>query len=372
MELEQTQSLGSNFLAREQLPALLQALMDQGYRCIGPHVRDGVVVFDDLQSTTQLPQGFIDKQQPGNYRLELTDSPRCFAWANGPQALKPLLFKARETLWRASRIDGRLTFEEVSVNTGPTAVIGLRPCDLAALKLQDAHFLETEAPDPYYRARREQLLLIAVNCSFPAATCFCHSTGDGPVAKGAYDLVLTELDDGYLVAAGSDRGKTILTALPLDEARPAQHQAAGQELRDAAERQQRRISSQDIRASLFASLDHARWDDVAQRCLSCGNCTSVCPSCFCYSEADDTALDVQHSEHYRQWDSCFTHGHSYIHGQVVHAGTRERYRQWLTHKFGSWYDQYGRSGCVGCGRCLTWCPVGIDLTEEIEVICDDH
>jgi len=372
MEHEQNKhAVDSQFLARDRLPLLLQVLVDLGYHCIGPHIKDGVVVYGELQSVDQLPSGFIDHQQPGQYRLSQTDSPRCFSWANGPQALKPLLFTPRETLWQVQRIDGRLQFTEVPVNPRATAVIGLRACDLAALRLQDAHFLKAENPDPYYRQRREQLLLIAVNCSFPAATCFCDSTGDGPVASTGYDLVLTELDDGYLLQAGSGRGDDILARLPLVHASREQLDSADRELQAAAARQVRRLPSRNLKDSLFARLEHARWDDVAGRCLSCGNCTSVCPTCFCYSEADESSMDGHSSEHYRQWDSCFTHGHSYIHGLVVHSGTRERYRQWLTHKLGSWHDQYGRSGCVGCGRCLTWCPVGIDITEEVEALCHE-
>ena len=364
-------SKGTRFLAREHLSSLLQILQDLGYHCLGPQVKDGVVVYDELHSPEQLPHGFIDHQQPGQYRLSRSDSPRCFSWATGPQALKPLLFTPRDTLWKVQRIDGRLQFTEVTVTPRPTAVIGVRACDLVALALQDAHFLKTQNPDPYYRQRREQLLLIAVNCAFPADTCFCASTGDGPAADRGYDLVLTEMDDGYLLASGSDRGEDIMQRLPLVDADHSRLHRAETELREAAERQPRGLPSRDLRDSLFSTLEHARWDDVAGRCLSCGNCTSVCPTCFCYSEADEPTLDGHSSEHYRQWDSCFTYGHSYIHGQVIHGGIRERYRQWLTHKLGGWHDQYGRSGCVGCGRCLTWCPVGIDLTEEVEALCHE-
>ena len=133
-------------------------------------------------------------------------------------------------------------------------------------------------------------------------------------------------------------------------------------MQEAAQQQTRSLPSHNLRDALFANLEHPRWEDVAERCLSCGNCTSVCPTCFCHSETDETALDGDHSLHARQWDSCFTQGHSYIHGMTIRADTRTRYRQWLTHKLGSWHDQYGRSGCVGCGRCIAWCPVGIDIT----------
>lgn len=358
------------FIQRNRFKQLLQTLQQADYRCIGPQLRDGAIVYDTLQSVDQLPAGWRDEQAPGRYRLEQHDSPRCFAWANGPQALKPLLFSPREVLWQVQRdATGRLTFAEVAASSERLAVIGVRACDLAALRLQDAHFLKPPYGDPHYRQRRSQLFLIAVNCTQPAATCFCASTGDGPRATDGFDLVLSELDDGYLIDAGTAAGEQLLQKLPVTKATPAQHRQVESEIDAAAQQQSRHLPGQNLQAALFANLDHPRWDDVAQRCLSCGNCTAVCPTCFCYSEQDEPALNGDSSEHYRQWDSCFNQGHSYIHGMVIRPETRTRYRQWLTHKLGSWHEQYGRSGCVGCGRCISWCPAGIDLTDEVAAIC---
>jgi ferredoxin len=362
-------STDSAFLLRRDLQRLLQALMDAGYQCLGPQVRDDAIVYERLTDVAQLPRGITDSQNPGEYRLHRTASPRCYAWAVGPQALKPLVFQPVETLWQVRRVDGRLTFEPHVPTPQPTAVLGVRACDLAALQLLDAHFLPSgQNTDDHYRQRRESLFLIAVDCSQPAATCFCHSTGDGPAAHRGYDIVMAELDDGYLLAPGSDRGAALMAGLPLQPLDPARIEDAEREQRRAEAAQQRRLDPEQGKA-LLDKLDHPRWDDVAERCLACGNCTAVCPTCFCFSEADEAALDGSSSEHYRQWDSCFSYGHSYIHGQVIHSGRRERYRQWLSHKVGNWHFQYGRSGCVGCGRCLTWCPVGIDITEEVAAIC---
>lgn len=360
-------------LAREQLSQLLEALQASGYRCVGPQLREGAIVYDDLDSIDQLPRGYRDAQSPGEYRLKEIRGKRNFAWANGPQALKPFIFTPQEVLWQA-RIDAarNITFGDVDTEIRPLAIIGARACDLAALKLQDAHFIEGPHPDPGYSSRREGLFLVAVNCTHPAATCFCVSTGDGPRATSGYDLVLSELDEHFLVESGSDKGESILAMLTTTRATQQSIDTAEQEIAAAAGKQTRTLPSRNLRDSLFANLDHARWDDVAQRCLSCGNCTSVCPTCFCYSENEQPSLDGQTSQHVREWDSCFTHGHSYIHGYLVRADTKTRYRQWLTHKLGSWHDQYGRSGCVGCGRCITWCPVGIDITAEATAICTEQ
>jgi len=366
-------SQGTAYLPRSQFQVLLDTLRDAGYRCAGPQVRDGAIIFDTIDAVDSLPQGMIEKQGPASYRIEATTHDRYFSWANGPQALKPFLFAAEETLWTVTRdADNHMDFTPVVPESEHIAIIGVRGCDLAALRLQDQHFLQGDYLDPYYGARRKGLFLVAVNCSHPANTCFCVSTGDGPKANDGYDLVLSELDDGFIVGYGSERGRVVYERLNLQAVTAEQQHIADEELILAGKSQQRSMPSTDVHAALFANLEHSHWDEVAERCLSCGNCTSVCPTCFCHAEIERPALDGEHSEHSRRWDSCFTQGHSYIHGVTIRADTRLRYRQWMTHKLGSWHEQYGRSGCVGCGRCITWCPAGIDITEEVAVICSSE
>jgi ferredoxin len=274
-------------------------------------------------------------------------------------------------MWRAEAGDrGELRFAETLPAVAPAAVIGVRGCDLAALQLQDQHFCYGRYADPYYNRRRRALFIVAVDCARPAATCFCASTGDGPAAASGFDLALAELDDGFLLRGKSDGGLALLEALPTVPASEEQLARAAHELEAAASSQTRALPGRNLKADLMTRLESRRWDEVANRCLACGNCTSVCPTCFCHSENDVPALDGSQSEHVRQWDSCFTPGHSYIHGWVIRDPTRLRYRQWLTHKLATWHDQYGRSGCVGCGRCISWCPVGIDLTVEARALLE--
>ncbi len=356
------------FLLREEFGRLIDALRDAGYDCVGPQVRDGAVVYERLDDVEQLPRGFTDEQAPGRYRLAHGGHERFFAWANGPHALKPLAFAPREVVWQAQRQEGGIAFEPVAPAVRPTAVLGVRACDLAALALQDAHFLRDDVTDGHYRARRESLFLVAVNCSHSAATCFCASTGDGPAVRAGYDLKLDELDEGFVVAAGSVRGADLLTQLPLQPAMPEQIGRAAEQTHAVAASQTRTIPAGNLYPALLEKLNSARWDEVASRCLSCGNCTSVCPTCFCHSLHDEASLDGERVEHVRQWDSCFTSGHSELHGIPVRGSTAFRYRQWLTHKLGSWHEQYGRSGCVGCGRCISWCPAGIDLSAEVTAL----
>ncbi|MCF7978847.1 MAG: 4Fe-4S dicluster domain-containing protein [Chromatiaceae bacterium] len=361
----------THFLPRQHLQTLLDQLDALGYRCIGPQVRDGTIVFDRLSDATALPVGIGAHQTPGRYRLEHQDHPRCFAWANGPQALKPLLFAPQERLWRTERDDaGRLSFTSEPQPMQRQAIIGVRACDLAALALQDAHFAGPRA-DPGYSRRRRDLLLVGVECGQPADTCFCASTGDGPAISTGADLALTELDTGFLVRASSEVGSALCDALPLRAPSDEERAQGAAEIDQARLSQRRSLPGRNLRESLFANLDHPRWDEVATRCLACGNCVAVCPTCFCSTEREQPSIDGSSSTHLRFWDSCFSAEHSYVHGRLLRPDTRTRYRQWLTHKLGSWHDQYGRSGCVGCGRCIAWCPVGIDLTAETNAICAD-
>lgn len=360
----------TGFLDRAQFTDLLEVVLAQGYRWLGPQLRDDAMVLAPLERVEQLPWGKGDRQVPGEYRIQDADPQRAFAWANGPQALKPLVFAPQETLWQVARdADGRLAFNTVTPEVPATAVLGVRACDLAALQLQDQHFLAEGREDAHYAARRRSLFLVAVNCTHPAATCFCASTGDGPAARAGYDLLLDELDDGYLVRAGSAAGARVMEQLPLQAADPAQQQLAQEATRQAAATQQRQLIPGNLHDRLLANLDHPRWNEVAERCLSCGNCTSVCPTCFCHRQDAQPTLDGRVSDQQRSWDSCFTADHSFVHGRSLRGDTRTRYRQWLTHKLGGWHVQYGRSGCVGCGRCISWCPVGIDITEEVHAVC---
>jgi len=363
------------FLKRESFQDLINSLKSDGYKTVGPKVKDSSIVYGEVHTITDFPLGVQDEQSPGRYKLIKTDNGRWFSWANGPQNLKPILFAPREHLWKATRKEkNKIEFTQVTPESEHIAVIGVRACDLAALELQDKHFLQMEYQDPYYKAHRENIFVIAVSCTHSAKTCFCVSTGDGPEVKTGFDLSLVELDNGFIITSGSERGKKILDRLDLHTA--AEQQLlnvlnARQQIENAAKKQKRTLPGRNLRNSLFEQLDHPQWQKIAERCLACGNCTSVCPTCFCHSEHEETTLDSKEISHYRQWSSCFTQEHSYMHGVVIRAETKMQYRQWLTHKLGSWHDQYGRSGCVGCGRCITWCPAGIDITEEAHAICGE-
>jgi len=360
------------FLALQDLPQILSALETSGYELIGPQVREGAIVYDHIQGIEDLPRGVETVQKPGSYKLVETTSQRYFSWANGPAALKPILYKARQALWEseqvAEAVDGGLVFKEVKPEPTPTAVIGVRPCDIAAMLIHDEHFLQSKIPDPYYQAEREVLFTVAVNCSQCAETCFCASTGDGPAVAAGYDLLLDELDDGFLVRAGSAKGEDILAKLPVSAANDDLIAVAEAQTEKAAANQKRFLIDENMHANLFSQLDNRRWQDIAERCLSCGNCTSVCPTCFCHRETETADISGTSTTHFREWSSCFNADHSVMHGHALRDSNELRYRQWMLHKLGSWIYQYGRAGCVGCGRCIAWCPAGIDFPAEANAI----
>lgn len=363
------------------LQPLVAALRAAGYRVIGPtmeragEVGGGTIVLAELDSASALPHGWGVELAPGGYRLRRREDRAAFGHAAGPQSWKPYLHPPREELCTVRRdAAGDLTVSEPDRDPPRYAFLGVRPCDLAAIGAQDR--VLGAGSGSRYAARRDRVLLIAVNCTEPGATCFCASTGSGPAAGAGHDLVLTELTDAdgaprYLAEAGTPAGEQLLAAVPHEPADPAQAASGKAAVAAAADRMGRSLPPADLHTLLAGAYDAARWQDVARRCLTCGNCTMVCPTCFCTTVADTTDLTGANAQRWEEWDSCFNVDFSYIHGGAVRDSASSRYRQWLTHKFGTWHDQFGQSGCVGCGRCIVWCPVGIDVTEELHALATE-
>ncbi|MFM7108854.1 MAG: 4Fe-4S dicluster domain-containing protein [Planctomycetaceae bacterium] len=372
-----------HWMPRAGLQALIDALAATGHRVVGPQVADGAVVIRDLADASRLPHGWLDEQDGGLYRLRHDPAAGTFDHVVGPHSLKNFLFPPRETLTRYDRVDGSWRETPATDDAPPLAVIGVRACDLAALAVQDRVFIRDDFLDEAYARRRGRLFVVAVNCRRAAATCFCHSTGTGPAVTGGFDLALTEVGDRLAVEIGSERGATTMidvaaraSLLPCSAADVAAARAVPRDLAARMHARQagaesprpRSLDTEGIRDLLFANLAHPRWQAVADRCLSCTNCTLVCPTCFCHSVDDVADLSGDHAARERRWASCFTLDHGRMHDGNARPTTASQYRQWLVHKFAGWIDQFGTSGCTGCGRCITWCPVGIDVTEEIAAI----
>lgn len=359
-------------LDREGLDALIAALAARGFTVIGPTLRDGAIVYDRIKDIDALPAGWTDRQEAGHYRLERRTDPALFGYAVGPQAWKRFLHPPEERLWRARRTEAGFALDAVPLPAERFAFIGVRACDLHAIAIQDRVFLGGAYRDPGYAARREGAFLVAVNCAVAGGTCFCTSMGSGPRADSGFDLALTELigpdRHDFLTVAGSEAGAALLATLPTRPAGAEAVAAAEAVSARTAASMGRQLDTAGLKERLQANPEHPRWDEAAARCLACANCTMVCPTCFCTSVSDHSDLAGSEAERVKRWDSCFTGDFSFIHGGPVRPGRTARYRQWLTHKLAHWIDQFGSSGCVGCGRCITWCPVGIDLTAEAAAI----
>jgi sulfhydrogenase subunit beta (sulfur reductase) len=361
-------------LPKGELDLLLADLRTEGYQTVGPRLQDEGIVYAQIEGLKDLPRGILSEQAPASYRMLQTGRERYFDFIPAAQSWKQFLFPPRHALFTARKegsTDHNTGTWKVQPNEAPApryALVGVRSCELAAIQIQDRVFLRSDFSDPIYRARREGLFILAVNCLHPNATCFCVSMGTGPRHHGSFDLCLTEMDDLFLVEIGSELGLSLLARRSYELPSAFIQTAANQALDLAASQMGRSMDTSDLPGLLTEHLDAERWNQVAKRCLSCANCTQVCPTCFCWDAVDQTDVAGKLTRRERVWDSCFNPTFSYVFGGNTRPNIRSRYRQWLTHKLGQWKGQFDVLGCVGCGRCITWCPVGIDLTEEVAAI----
>jgi ferredoxin len=358
----------------DALPALFAALRERGYTVVGPTVRDGAIVLAELASAAELPYGWGVDTEAGRYRLRRRPDQAAFGHSAGPQSWKNILHPPRAQLWSADRETGAAV---APPEERPRyALLGVRPCDVRAIGILDRVLVRGGHADPVYTGRRDGAFVVAVECTEPGAACFCASMGCGPGVETGFDLALTELVDGgdhrFVARAGTGAGAAVLAELPRREPDGSSPSRARAAVAEAATRMGRAMPAVDLPALIAGSRTSPHWDDVAERCLTCGNCTMVCPTCFCTTTEDVTDLTGDHAERWRVWDSCFSLDFTYMHGGEVRTSGQSRYRQWMSHKLGTWHDQFGSSGCVGCGRCVVWCPVGIDITQEAAALAALH
>jgi sulfhydrogenase subunit beta (sulfur reductase) len=355
-------------IPKASLQVVFDNLRAAGYLLVGPTVRDGAIVLEEIDQLDDLPLGWTDEQRPGHYRLKKTRDNHYFDYGVGPHSWKQFLHPPRLKLFSVEKNNGNWTIRPPQEPPPRYAFIGVRACDLAAIAIQDRALIGSEFRDPHYAARREQVFVLAVNCGQAQSTCFCASMKTGPKATSGFDLALTELPDVFLAEVGSEAGSEVLGNVPWEAATAFDLGRASRVIQRAERQNERQMQTDDLPDLLYENLEHARWDEVATRCLSCANCTLVCPTCFCTTVEDVSDLRGDRAERIRLADSCFNRDFSHVHGGNIRPTIRSRYRQWLTHKLASWIDQFGTSGCVGCGRCITWCPVGIEITEEVSAI----
>lgn len=362
---------------KDNFSRLLQVLSGKGYVLIGPTLKDNAVVFSEINGIDELPAGWTDEQEAGKYRLKRRKDNALFGYVSSPQSWKRYLFPPRITLWEAEKKKKGFKIRPLNLtgiksgnNPSKYAFVGVRPCDLNAILIQDRVFTGGKYVDSYYNNVRKNSFIVAVNCTQAGKTCFCVSMKTGPKVKNGFDISLTEIvsekEHYFVLETGSTKGKEIIKELDLNDAGDSEIARAEKAIMNTEARMGREMDTKGIKELFYNNMESHQWNEVAARCLTCANCTMVCPTCFCSAIEDVTDLQGKYASRLRRWDSCFTLDYSKVAGGNFRTSIRARYRQWITHKLASWIDQFGISGCVGCGRCITWCPVGIDITEEVK------
>jgi ferredoxin len=353
------------------LECLVELLRGEGYQVIGPRRLGPAVRLARIESAADLTAGIDADTSPGRYRMAKAMDGRIFGAGPAAESAKQNLHAPELRVAVAEREDGAFRIIRDKPAQARTALFGIRPCDVAGIARLDRVLLRDRYKDPDYEARREQTFIVAANCVRSAPTCFCASMETGPRAAAGFDVALTEHCNGkreFLAEAGSAGGAAVLARMKAEPAPLDFVKSCYAQCDEAAAQQVRKVDYRRARKVVLKHFEHPRWEDVGKRCLACGNCTLSCPTCFCVNTKDSSSPDQTQAERRRLWDSCFTQAFSYIHGGSVRTSAKSRYRQCLSHKLAHWQDQFGETGCVGCGRCITWCPAGIDITEEFAAL----
>ncbi len=342
----------------------LQILFDRlasSFKVIGPAIQADTILLREI-GFRDIPFHSVDIHGPGFYRISQEKRPQLFSFSIGPDSFKRFLFPPVQELFEWHHDKGVLKIKDL-VDQEPFVLFGLRACDIEALKLYDRIF----SLDPVYKAKRANSFVIAINCLFPNENCFCPSLFTGPGVKGGADAVITEIGDSLLVEIYSERLLWILKEIPYGKVGESDIRKR-EEVIEGCKKSIKRVLDKESLKSLYQRLESPLWEEISRIDLECGNCTQVCPTCFCNSAYDRVRLSSFEKTsingvRIREWDSCFSRNFARIHGGNFRPSRKARYRHWFMHKLIYMEEQFGMKGCVGCGRCITWCPAGIDLTE---------
>jgi ferredoxin len=348
---------------REAIPGLIQNLGGLGYTVIGPSLSEGVVRLMEIKRPEDLASGVVDVQAPGRYAIA-GKSPSVFSYVNGPDSPKDYLHPGEVELSRTIEKNGGTEVVSAFHSEKKYAFFGIRPCDLKGVGVMDRTMMVPGFEDPVYSVLRKDSVTVVVNCTRAGENCFCASMGTGPGADSGYDLAITELSDRLLLDV-PEGSKKLLKGVDVIPATEKDISAGKEMVLLAREQMHKRIEKDNPSELMYAGTDSPLWEKTAERCLACGNCTMVCPTCFCNTIQDWTDFREGSVSRIRRWDSCLSKDFAYSAGGNPRRQRSARYRQFVMHKFAYWKDQFGVYGCVGCGRCITWCPVGIDITETV-------
>jgi ferredoxin len=276
---------------------------------------------------------------------------------------KELMFPQTETLFKYRL--GQTDIEpEVPDASAKRAVVGIRPCDALAYTIVD-NLYGWDFPDPYYQKRREATTLVGLACSDPCANCFCPSVGGAPASEKGLDALIFDLGDSYYVKTMTDKGEDFAKAAGLEAAGDAEAKAAAKQGEEALAKVQRSIDTAGIPEHLPELYDDKFWEQFSDRCLSCGICTFLCPTCHCFDIQDESeGFDARRA---RMWDTCmFAEYTRHTSGHNPRPTRKERTRNRISHKYSYFPEKFDVIACVGCGRCINNCPVNIDILDILE------
>jgi ferredoxin len=291
-------------------------------------------------------------------------------FANTKNAPKNIFFPRTEALMKFTRTEKGMVHkgQENAGEAGlkeDTLLFGVRPCDARSFSLLDMLFDQEKYRDPYYIKKRAITTVVALGCVHPPfTTCFCTSVDGAPLASDGADLLLTDLGGSYLVESFTTKGEALLPAFggtPAGEAEVKQKEALATQ---AAGEIRSRVPGHEVKPILDTHFEDPFWNTLHQKCLACGTCTYLCPTCHCFDISDETKGDA--GIRIRNWDSCmfplFTKETS---GHNPRPSQKERWRQRVMHKFRYYVDNFEAIACVGCGRCVMACPVNLDIRKIV-------
>jgi sulfhydrogenase subunit beta (sulfur reductase) len=291
-----------------------------------------------------------------------------FAYLNSKNAPKNVFFPHTETMMKYTRTPKGMVLSAEENKADAAVLFGVRPCDARSFALLDMLFDQDKYKDEYYINKRNNTTVIALACVQPPyATCFCTSVDGEPVDDKGADILLTDIGGNYLVEFVTPKGEKLAKYFGDGKA----DAAADAKKKEVAEKAKQAISSKipahEVKPILDKNFEHPFWATVHGKCLACGTCTYMCPTCHCFDISDEAK--GSDGVRIRSWDSCmfplFTKETS---GHNPRLSQKERWRQRVMHKFKYYVDNFGAIACVGCGRCVMSCPVNLDIRKVIEDI----
>ncbi len=326
---------------------LLFADLKEKYHIIGPTRKGGGTstyaypTFDDIDRAIDLEMGYTTTMG----------------------SLKKLYFPDNEALYQYQRVGTEVELVNLRQAWDKEKVIlGLHPCDISALAVLDKVF----GLDQYYTDKRNKSLIIGLTCDSACSRGFCSSVNSGPDAQSGFDLLLTDIGDGYFCRSGSERGERLLSLEYFKAAAPEDIQARAKKLQKTEDELKGRFSLDEVTSALAEKYNDSLWDEFADKCYTCGACNMVCPTCTCFTINEKAKGDHSQGKRVVVWDSCHFERFAQMAGNFnLREEKKSRFKHRIYDKFHFSLVRQGKVSCVGCGRCADFCPSHIDIREAM-------